>query len=142
METGDIVGIIGLRHSITGDTLCDAAHPILLETIEFPETVISMAIEPENTTERDKLEDTLEMLLRQDPTLEVISGDTGQTLMRGMGELHLEVIKNRLLREFNLNVRFHKPQVSYRETIQDSVCLLYTSPSPRDLSTSRMPSSA
>ena len=121
VETGDIVGIIGLRHSITGDTLCDAAHPILLETIEFPETVISMAIEPENTTERDKLEDTLEMLLRQDPTLEVISGDTGQTLMRGMGELHLEVIKNRLLREFNLNVRFHKPQVSYRETIQDSV---------------------
>ena len=121
VETGDIVGIIGLRHSITGDTLCDAAHPILLETIEFPDTVISMAIEPENTTERDKLETTLEMLLRQDPTLEVISGDTGQTLMRGMGELHLEVIKNRLLREFNLNVRFHKPQVSYRETIQNAV---------------------
>ena len=86
------MGIIGLRHSITGDSRCDAAHPILLETIEFPETVISMAIEPENTTERDKLEDTLEMLLRQDPTLEVISGDTGQTLMRGMGELHLEAV--------------------------------------------------
>ena len=80
METGDIVGIIGLRHSITGDTLCEAGSPILLETIEFPETVISMAIEPENTTERDKLENTLEMLLRQDPTLEVISGETGQTL--------------------------------------------------------------
>ena len=121
VETGDIVGIIGLRHSITGDTLCEAGSPILLETIEFPETVISMAIEPENTTERDKLETTLEMLLRQDPTLEVISGETGQTLMRGMGELHLEVIKNRLLREFNLNVRFHKPQVSYRETIQQSI---------------------
>ena len=121
VQTGDIVGIVGLRHSITGDTLCDSQNPILLESIEFPETVISMAIEPENTMERDKLEDTLAMLLRQDPTLEVFNGETGQTLLRGMGELHLEVIKNRLLREFKLNVRFHKPQVSYRETIEQQV---------------------
>jgi elongation factor G len=113
VQTGDIVGIVGLRHTITGDTICDASDPILLESIEFPETVISMAIEPENTTERDKLEDTLEMLMRQDPTLEVFN--------RGMGELHLEVVKNRLLREFKLNVRFHKPQVSYRETIAKEV---------------------
>ncbi len=114
---GDIVGIIGLRQSITGDTICDTREPILLETIKFPETVISMAIEPENSTERKKLTDTLDMLKRQDPTLHVVSGETGQTLISGMGELHLEVVKNRLLRDFNLNVKFHKPQVSYRETI-------------------------
>ncbi|MDX1944640.1 MAG: elongation factor G [Pirellulaceae bacterium] len=114
---GDIVGVIGLRASITGDTICDTREPILLETIKFPETVISMAIEPESTTERKKLQDTLDMLKRQDPTLSVISGETGQTLISGMGELHLEVVKNRLLRDFNLNVRFHKPQVSYRESI-------------------------
>jgi elongation factor G len=118
VNTGDIVGIIGMRHATTGDTICDAGHPILLEQIEFPETVISMAVEPENTAERDKLQDALDMLKRQDPTLQVISGETGQTLLCGMGELHLEVTKNRLLRDFNLNVRFHKPQVSYRETIK------------------------
>ena len=114
---GDIVGIVGLRTSITGDTICDTREPILLETIKFPETVISMAIEPESTTERKKLHDTLDMLKRQDPTLQVISSETGQTLISGMGELHLEIVKNRLLRDFNLNVRFHKPQVSYRESI-------------------------
>jgi elongation factor G len=118
---GDIVGIIGLRQSITGDTICDTREPILLETIKFPETVISMAIEPENSTERKKLSDTLDMLRRQDPTLHVVSGETGQTLISGMGELHLEIVKNRLLRDFNLNVKFHKPQVSYRETIARSI---------------------
>jgi elongation factor G len=76
-----------------------------------------MAIEPESSAERKKLQDTLEMLKRQDPTLHVISSETGQTLISGMGELHLEIIKNRLLRDFNLNVKFHKPQVSYRESI-------------------------
>jgi elongation factor G len=115
--TGDIVGIIGLRTSITGDTICDTREPILLESITFPETVISQAIEPENTTERKKLADTLEMLKRQDPTLHVQSSETGQTLISGMGELHLEIIKNRLLRDFNLNVKTHKPQVSYRESV-------------------------
>ena len=118
---GDIVGIIGLRTSITGDTICDTREPILLESIKFPETVISMAIEPENTTERKKLQDTLDMLKRQDPTLAVQNSETGQTLISGMGELHLEIIKNRLLRDFNLNVKFHKPQVSYRETIDHAV---------------------
>jgi elongation factor G len=121
VEAGDIVGIIGLRNSITGDTLCDPKAPILLEKIEFPETVISMAIEPEATTERKKLEETLELLKRQDPTLHVSYGETGQTLIQGMGELHLEVIRNRLLREFKLNIKFHKPQVSYRETIARAV---------------------
>jgi elongation factor G len=121
VEAGDIVGIIGLRQSITGDTICDTRSPILLETIKFPETVISMAIEPESSTERKKLDSTLDMLKRQDPTLQVASSETGQTLISGMGELHLEIIKNRLLRDFNLNVRFHKPQVSYRESIDHAV---------------------
>lgn len=118
VSTGDIVGIIGLRNSVTGDTLCDTRHPLLLESISFPETVISMAIEPDSATERAKLGDILEMLQRQDPTLQVKSGDSAQTLLGGMGELHLEVIKHRLQREFNLEVKFHKPQVSYRETVQ------------------------
>ena len=117
VETGDIVGIVGLRHTITGDTLCDPKQPILLETIEFPETVISMAIEPETALERKKLSETLDLLKRQDPTLRVIENDSGQTLIGGMGELHLEIYKNKLLRDYNLKVKFHKPQVSYRETI-------------------------
>ncbi|MCA9156118.1 MAG: elongation factor G, partial [Planctomycetales bacterium] len=119
---GDIIGIIGLRHSITGDTLCDPRHPILLESIVFPETVISMAIEPESSTERKKLEDAVAMMTRQDPTFRAEENEeTGQTLISGMGELHLEIIKNRLLRDFNLNVRFHQPRVSYRETIGKAV---------------------
>ncbi len=119
VSAGDIVGIIGLRHSVTGDTLCDTQHPILLETINFPDTVISMAIEPETSTERKKLAEVLEMMKRQDPTFRAQENEeTGQTLISGMGELHLEVIKHRLLRDFNLNVRVHKPRVSYRETIE------------------------
>lgn len=122
VTAGDIIGIIGLRHSITGDTLCHPQHPILLETIAFPETVISMAIEPESSTERKKLAEVLEMMKRQDPTFRAtVNEDTGQTLISGMGELHLEVIKHRLLRDFNLNVKVHKPRVSYRETIKSAV---------------------
>ncbi len=122
VETGDIVGIIGLRHSVTGDTLCDPKHPILLESIEFPETVISMAIEPETTAERKKLTETLELMRRQDPTFRATENEeTGQTLISGMGELHLEVIRNRLLRDFRLQVKIHKPRVSYRETIERAV---------------------
>jgi elongation factor G len=127
VTTGDIVGVIGLRHSVTGDTLCDPQHPILLETIQFPDTVISMAIEPETSTERKKLADTLEMMKRQDPTFRASENeDTGQTLISGMGELHLEVIKHRLLRDFNLNVRVHKPRVSYRETIEHAAEVIGT----------------
>jgi len=89
-----------------------------LESIEFPDTVISMAIEPESSAERKKLADVLEMMKRQDPTFRATENpDTGQTLISGMGELHLEIIKNRLLRDYNLNVKVHKPRVSYRETI-------------------------
>jgi elongation factor G len=118
-RAGDIVGVIGLRDSITGDTLCDTREPILLASIEFPETVISMAIEPESTDDRKKLSDTLAMLRKQDPTFRAEeSAETGQTLISGMGELHLEVIQHRLLRDFKLNVKVHKPRVSYRETIE------------------------
>jgi elongation factor G len=121
-STGDIIGIVGLRHSVTGDTLCNAQEPILLESIAFPETVISMAIEPETSIERRKLADVLEMMKRQDPTFRARENEeTGQTLISGMGELHLEVIKHRLLRDYRLNVRVHKPRVSYRETIQRPV---------------------
>jgi len=122
VEAGDIVGIIGLRHSVTGDTLCHTQQPIVLESITFPETVISMAIEAESSAERKKLADVLEMMKRQDPTFRARENEeTGQTLISGMGELHLEIIKNRLLRDYHLNVRVHKPRVSYRETIQRPV---------------------
>jgi elongation factor G len=121
-STGDIIGVVGLRHSITGDTLCSTQDPILLESIAFPETVISMAIEPETSTERKKLADVLDMMKRQDPTFRARENEeTGQTLISGMGELHLEVIKHRLLRDFKLDVRVHKPRVSYRETIERAV---------------------
>ncbi|MBM3956286.1 MAG: elongation factor G [Planctomycetes bacterium] len=116
---GDIVGVIGPRASVTGDTLCDAAAPIVLETITFPETVISMAIEPETSLERKKLADVLDMMKRQDPTFRAVeSEETGQTLISGMGELHLEVIRHRLERDFKLKCRVHKPRVSYKESIE------------------------
>ncbi|MCA9268998.1 MAG: GTP-binding protein, partial [Planctomycetales bacterium] len=114
VSAGDIVGVIGPRYSITGDTLCDGAQPVVLESIKFPETVMSMAIEPETTDERKKLAEVLDMLKKQDPTFRADqSEETGQTIISGMGELHLEVIKHRLLRDFNLNVKVHKPRVSY-----------------------------
>jgi elongation factor G len=121
-SAGDIIGVIGPRQSVTGDTLCDSQAPVVLESIEFPETVISMAIEPETSLERKKLSETLEMMKRQDPTFRAIeSEETGQTLISGMGELHLEVIRHRLEREFNLHCRVHKPRVSYKETLGKSV---------------------
>ena len=117
-RAGDIVGIIGLRDSITGDTLCDTREAILLASIEFPETVISMSIEPESTEDRKKLSEALDMLRKQDPTFQAKENpETGQTLISGMGELHLEVIQHRLLRDFRLKVKIHKPRVSYRETV-------------------------
>ncbi|MCC6123693.1 MAG: elongation factor G [Pirellulales bacterium] len=123
VSAGDIIGVIGLKQTITGDTLCDThADPILLESIAFPETVISMAIELETSTERKKLADVLEMMKRQDPTFRARENEeTGQTLISGMGELHLEIKIHELLREYKLNVRVHKPRVSYRETIEKAV---------------------
>lgn len=115
---GDIVGVIGPKDVWTGDTLADQKSPIVLENITFPETVISMAVEPDTSAERKKLADTLDKLTRQDPTFtSVIDENTGQTIISGMGELHLEVIRHRIERDFNLKVRVHKPRVSYRETV-------------------------
>jgi elongation factor G len=117
-RAGDIVALLGLRESVTGDTLCDTHAPIVLESIDFPETVISMAIEAENSGDKKKLGEVLAMLRKQDPTFHAEeNADTGQTLISGMGELHLEVIQHRLERDFGLKVKVHKPRVSYRETI-------------------------
>ncbi len=119
VHAGDIVGVVGPKDSVTGDTLCDPAFPIVLESIKFPETVISMAIEPETSADRKKLADVLKRLERQDPTISVkVDEETGQTVVGGMGELHLEILKQRLQRDFNLNVKVHKPRVSYRETVE------------------------
>jgi elongation factor G len=119
---GDIVGVVGLKESVTGDTLCDASHPILLERIEFPETVISMSIEPVSSADKGKLADTLAALAREDPTFSYrVNEETGQTLISGMGELHLEILKNRMVRDFKLKVHVGKPRVSYRETIKKPV---------------------
>lgn len=122
LECGDIACAIGPRASITGDTLCDTRDMIELPSIQFAQAVLSMAIEPENTTERKKLAEVLEMLKRQDPTFNAVENEqSGQTLISGMGELHLDVIKHRLTRDFNLNVKFYKPRVNYRETISKSI---------------------
>ncbi|MDR0882466.1 MAG: elongation factor G [Candidatus Adiutrix sp.] len=115
---GDLVGVIGLRSAVTGDTITDPARPVLLETIEAAEPVISIALEPENSGEIDKLAEVLVKLTEEDPTFRVrVDEETGQTIISGMGELHLEVLTQRLSREFNLAVRAGKPQVVYRETI-------------------------
>ncbi|HAH46974.1 MAG TPA: elongation factor G, partial [Planctomycetaceae bacterium] len=122
IDAGDIAGVIGPKDAVTGDTLCDIKHPILLESISFPETVISMAVEPESSADRKKLEETLVKLSRQDPTFKAIPNEeTGQTIVSGMGELHLEVLRNRMQKEFNLSVRVHKPRVSYRETVAAAI---------------------
>ncbi|MEM6330023.1 MAG: elongation factor G [Planctomycetota bacterium] len=117
-EAGDIVALVGLRGSVTGDTLCDTRAPIVLESIEFPETVISVSVEAENSAEKKKLLDALDMLRKQDPTFKVTDNEeTGQMLISGMGELHLEVIEHRLARDFGVRVKVHKPRVSYRESV-------------------------
>jgi elongation factor G len=118
VEAGDICCVIGPRFAITGDTVCDTREMIELPSINFADTVISMAIESESTGDKKKLEETLDMLRRQDPTFRAVENEeTGQTLISGMGELHLEVIQHRLTRDFGLNVKFYKPRVNYRETV-------------------------
>jgi elongation factor G len=115
---GDIGAVLGLRDSFTGDTLCDASHPILLETITFPEPVISVAIEPKTTADQDKMAEALRKLAEEDPTFRVRTDEeTGQTIISGMGELHLEVLVDRMLREYRVQARVGKPQVAYRESI-------------------------
>jgi len=117
-STGDIAAAVGLRFTKTGDTLCDVKHPITLESMVFPTPVISVAIEPKTKADQDKLMETMSRLMEEDPTFRVHSDEeTGQTLIKGMGELHLEVIVDRLVREFKLQANIGKPQVAYRETI-------------------------
>lgn len=122
VEAGDIAGIVGPKEVVTGDTLCDQGQPILLESITFPEPVISMSVEPETSAERKKLADVMVRLGKQDPTFSAkINEETGQTIISGMGELHLEIICKRMQRDFGLKVRVHKPRVSYRESIKHAV---------------------
>jgi elongation factor G len=117
---GDIVCVVGLKDTVTGDTLCDTQHPILLETITFAEAVVSQSIEPESGGDKDKLSQSLEVLQLEDPTFKVkVDKDAGQTLMSGMGTLHLEVKRHRLERDFKLKVRVGKPRVSYREMLRE-----------------------
>jgi elongation factor G len=115
---GDIVAILGLKHSFTGDTLCDAANQVVLENITFPEPVISVAIEPKTMADQDKMSESLGKLADEDPTFKVRTDpETGQTLISGMGELHLEILVDRMLREFRVQARVGRPQVAYRESI-------------------------
>jgi elongation factor G len=115
---GSIVGVVGLKDSSTGETLCSSAHPVLLEKIEFYEPVISVAVEPKTHADQEKMDAVLEKFLTEDPTLRVRQDeDTGQTILSGMGELHLEIITSRMQREFNTQVNVGQPQVVYRETI-------------------------
>ncbi|MXV82461.1 elongation factor G [Candidatus Poribacteria bacterium] len=115
---GDIVTLVGLKDTKTGDTLTDPREPILLESITFPDPVISIAIEPERASDADALEETLEKLMDEDPTFTVgIDKETGQRIISGMGELHLEILTDRMIREFGVNARVSKLQVAYRETI-------------------------
>ncbi|CAN5682817.1 elongation factor G [soil metagenome] len=122
VHAGDICAIIGLKDTFTGDTLCDESHPIVLETINFPEPVIEVAIEPKTRADQDKMGLALARLAEEDPTFRLRTDDeTGQTIIMGMGELHLEVIVDRLLREFKVHANVGRPQVAYRETITRAV---------------------
>jgi elongation factor G len=115
---GDIGAVLGLKGSFTGDTLCDSTNQILLEDITFPDPVISVAIEPKTLADQNKMSEALHKLAEEDPTFRVrIDEETGQTIISGMGELHLEVLVDRMLREFRVQARVGRPQVAYRESI-------------------------
>ena len=117
-EAGDIVACIGIKDSLTGDTLCDPDHPIVLEKMTFPETVISMSIEPKTAADKQKLGEALTTLKREDPTFQAsYDEETGQTIIAGMGELHLEILRNKLTRDMKVDVLVGKPKVAYKETI-------------------------
>ncbi|HBG02561.1 MAG TPA: elongation factor G, partial [Firmicutes bacterium] len=120
--SGDIAAMVGLRNTSTGDSLADEEKPILLESLEFPEPVINLAVEPKSKADQDKLGIALQRLAEEDPTFKVFTDEeTGQTIIAGMGELHLEIIVDRLLREFKVEANIGKPQVAYRETITKAV---------------------
>ncbi len=120
--SGDIAGVIGLKNSTTGDTLCDEKHPVILESMEFPEPVIRVAIEPKTKAGQEKMGIALMKLAEEDPTFRTYTDEeTGQTIIAGMGELHLEIIVDRLLREYKVEANVGAPQVAYKETIKKSV---------------------
>ena len=122
IPSGDIGAILGLKFSFTGDTLCNQGKPVVLETISFPEPVITIAIEPKTTADQDKMGEALRRLSEEDPTFRVQTDEaTGQTVISGMGELHLDVLVDRMMREFNVKANVGRPRVSYRETIQNPV---------------------
>lgn len=121
-DTGSIVASVGLRKTQTGDTLCDSSHPVLFESIRFPEPVLSVAIEPKNKADQDKMGDALTKLVMEDPTFKAKSDpETSQVIISGMGELHLEVLTERIFREFGVQASVGKPRVAYKETITISV---------------------
>jgi elongation factor G len=118
VRTGEIAAVVGLKGVVTGETLCDPKHPIALEALQFPDPVISIAIEPRTKADMDRLGQTLTRLTQEDPSFRVsVDAETGQTIISGMGELHLEIITDRLLREFNVQANVGRPQVAYKETI-------------------------
>ena len=120
ISAGEIAAVVGLEGVSTGDTLCDPQHPALLERMQFTEPVIALAVEPKSPAESDKLHDSLKNLAEEDPTFRVkVDGDTGQTVVSGMGELHLQIMVERLWREFGVKVRMGKPSVAYRETVEE-----------------------
>ena len=122
VHSGDITALVGLKGVATGDTICDPQAPIILEAMDFPDPVISVAIEPKTRADQDKLGFSLQKLMQEDPTFKVHTDEeTGQTIISGMGELHLEIIVDRLLREFDADASVGKPQVAYRETIRSTV---------------------
>ncbi|MFH0795477.1 MAG: elongation factor G [Candidatus Omnitrophota bacterium] len=121
-EAGEIAAVIGLKKTRTGDTLCTEKHPIVLERITIPEPVVSVAIEPKTRADSDKLSAALHRLAEEDPTFKLrVDSETGQTIISGMGELHLEIIQDRMIREFKVEARVSQPQVAYRETITRTV---------------------
>jgi elongation factor G len=122
IRTGDIAVVVGLKDVATGETLCDPKHPVVLEPLQFPDPVISIAIEPKTKADMDRLGSSLERLTQEDPSFRVsVDQETGQTIISGMGELHLEIIVDRLLRDFNVRANVGRPQVAYRETVTESV---------------------
>ncbi|MEE9446312.1 MAG: elongation factor G [Cocleimonas sp.] len=122
VRAGDIAAAVGLKDVTTGDTLCDKSHPIILERMDFPEPVISVAVEPKTTADQDKMSDALLKLAQEDPSFKVHTDeDTGQTIISGMGELHLDIIVDRMKREFSVEANVGNPQVSYRESIRKAV---------------------
>src|SRR5207249_10438123 len=119
VRAGDIAAAVGLTDTTTGDTLCDEGRQIVLEAIQFPEPVISIAIEPKTKADQDKLAQALGRLSAEDPTFKIRTDEeTAQTIISGMGELHLEIIQDRLLREFRVGANVGRPQVAYKETIR------------------------